>query len=58
MNHRGQEITTDYDKGGSSTSAEKPRPEKPLELSEEVRRYGTGKPRRVIIRARVAHGSD
>lgn len=53
----GSEVKTDYDVGGSSTAIEVP--EEPTQTPEiEPGKYGTGKPRRVIIRAKITHGSD
>jgi hypothetical protein len=50
-------IKTDYDTGGSSTTGAAP-VEKVQQPSIEPSKYGTGKPKRVVIRAKVTHGGE
>jgi hypothetical protein len=54
------EVKTDYDIGGSSTYTDTR--ETPTELSEvpevEIQKYGTGKPKRIVIRAKISHGNE
>ena len=47
----------DYDVGSSTTSESKDAEKKPVarEVSEPEDRYTSGKPRRIIIRARITH---
>jgi hypothetical protein len=51
------EVKTDYDTGASSTTGPAP-----VEYAEgptiETGKYGTGKPTRVVIRAKVTHGGE
>jgi hypothetical protein len=54
------EIKNDYDTGGSSTTSDTPQTLEPVvdavvhEI--EVQKYGTGKPKRLVIRAKITHG--
>lgn len=49
------QIETDYIKEGSTTAAEPSMPPDPHEI--EVEKYGDGKPKRIVIRARITHGN-
>ena len=50
-------VKTDYDTGGTSTTVDSPAA--PPQLPDiEPAKYGTGKPTRVIIRAKITHGSE
>ena len=51
------EVKSDYDAGGSTTTGAAhvvPAQEPTIEPA----KYGTGKPKRVVIRARVTHGTE
>ena len=50
------EVPTEYADSESSTTTQAPEPS--VELDVEVEKYGTGKPRRTLIRARIAHGNE
>ena len=49
------QIETDYIEEESTTAAEPSMPPDPQEV--EVEKYGDGKPKRIVIRARITHGN-
>jgi len=54
------EVKTDYDIGGSSTSTDTvpTAPELSGSPEVEIHKYGTGKPKRIIVRAKISHGKE
>lgn len=55
MLDKNSEVSTDYDKGSSTAPTEIPPIAEADEIATELERYGTGKPKRVTIRAKITH---
>jgi hypothetical protein len=57
MNPREDQSIRDYDVGSSTTSESKDTRQKPQvkDIEEEKEQYPTGKPKRIVIRARITH---
>ena len=56
MPDSGQEVDSDYISSSTTTAGEKPAPPAPPEI--EMEKYGTGKPVRKVVRAKITHGSQ
>lgn len=57
MNPREDQSVSDYDVGSSTTSESKDARQKPevKDIEKEKEQYTSGKPRRIVIRARITH---
>lgn len=60
MPDKDSQKTPDYETGSSSTNAETPKisPTFDKDIKLEMEKYGSGKPERVVFRAKVTHDEN